>query len=102
MSGPVAPRGANRAGQARQASDIAAGSRFILHRNNAVHAAVYIVAGRGKGADRAVRQAWFFNTGVARMLAGLARQSDRDRQQDGGPICVPETVIGMDLNPDRR
>src|SRR5882724_11289994 len=53
----VSPRRANRASQPSQASDIAAGTFFILHRNNVVDAAIHIVAGSGESVHRTVREA---------------------------------------------
>jgi hypothetical protein len=64
---PILPGDTHRACQARQASDIAAGSCFILQRNNMIDAAVDIVAICRKCTDWAARQARSVHTSVARM-----------------------------------
>ena len=102
MVGPIAPGGANRASQPRQAADIAARISFLLRRNNMVDATSNVVAVLGKGVHGAVRQAWLIRTSVTWMRLFRARKLDRFAQKDRGAIGMPEATDRMNLDSDRR
>ena len=100
--GPVAPAGANRARQARQASDVAARPSFMLQCNDVIDAALDIIPVHRECPHRAMSQARSIRTSVARMRLFRARVVDRAAQKYSGAIGVPEAVFRMDLDPDGR
>ena len=101
LGGRIGVRPSDWTGQASKAAPLATGSARLAA--NMAPACGDVVTVEFEGPDRTGGEAGPLKTGIAR--AGLwheGRQIDRRGEGKGAAIGVPQSMIGMDQDPDRR